>query len=76
MAEANQKTEKTGTSKVSKAKGMKRPVYIGLVIKDDAGNVLSIKKENVSVKFTTRDTRKVVEELEANPGMLNIKTDI
>lgn len=75
MAEATQSNNKTDkTKRTNPSKGQKRPVYIGLKVRD--GATLPLSKSDLEVVFTTRDTRVVVEKLEANPGLINIKTDI
>lgn len=74
MAEANTQSKTDKTKRANPSKGQKRPVYIGLALKE--GATLPLTKDMLIVKYTTRDTRKVVEELEANPSLINIKTDI
>lgn len=57
-------------------KGEKRPLYLGLEIKDEAGNVMKLAKNQVRVVYATRDTRRVVEQMETNPTVVNIKTEV
>lgn len=66
----------TAAKKGGGKKGEKRPLYLGLEIKGDNGEVLKIDKSKVRVVYATRDTRKVVEQMESNPSVVNIKTEV
>ena len=68
---ADEKKKETGAAKAPRStKGIKKPLFVGIKVKDEQGNVIALKKTQVTFVYMTRNAATAMEKMEALLGFL------